>query len=140
MTAMDMTELKKLLTQKLRLLEEVLAVTKKQPSFIEADDTDSLLHNIEQRQKLLDALDAIQAELPTKEEMRQDEECKRLAVETTQILRQIQTQDALNEKAALEQMDKLRAQLRKLQDGNRTVQGYEGIYQPYGATYFDTQK
>jgi hypothetical protein len=132
--------LKQSLSEKLGLLRQVLEVTRLQPELIRQEDTDGLLRNIEDRQRLLDRLNAIQAELPSKETMRQDEECRALARETTKLLHEIQAQDARNEQAATERMALMREQLRKLGEGQKTVKGYDASPAGPNAVYFDKLK
>ena len=111
---------------KRELLEKILEVTCAQPALIAQEDTDGLLKNIEQRQLLLDALESVP---PSSGE----------DGESVRLLRQIQTQDALNEKAAADQIEELRGRLRRLEDGRRTAHRYENVPTELGATYFDKQ-
>lgn len=113
------------LGRKHELLSQVLELTKLQEDMILQDDTDALLTNIARRQKLIDELDEIQAELPDKETLRQNSECMKQITVVNGMLTQIQEQDAKNEKAALARMDDLRNQMRKVNEGRKTFSGYE---------------
>jgi len=122
-----MTEFMRQLELKHKLLSEVLALTRQQTEFIISDDTDSLLTNIGERQKLIDRIDSIQTDLPDREALRADQECMALIKETNALLTAIQERDAENEKAALGRMDDLRSQLRKVNEGRKTYDGYETV-------------
>lgn len=118
-----MTQLKR----KHELLLEVFELTRLQEDLILNDNTDELLSNIGKRQVLIDELDAIQAELPDKESLRNNSECLQLITVVNSVLNQIQEQDAKNEQAALDRMDYLRGQMRKVNDGRKTAAGYDSI-------------
>ncbi|GHU93943.1 hypothetical protein FACS1894208_04190 [Clostridia bacterium] len=113
------------LGRKRDLIREVLGLTQAQTAFIENDDTDGLLTNIARRQKVIDKIDAIQAELPDKEAMRADPRCVTLITEVNAMLKAVEERDAFNEKAATSRMDALRDQMRKVNAGRKTFDGYE---------------
>jgi len=113
------------LKRKHELLLKVLELTRLQENLIQNDDTDALLTNIGERQGLIDDLDLIQAELPDKESLRQNTECLQLITVVNGVLNQIQEQDEKNEQAGLERMEYLRDQLRKVNDGRKSVIGYD---------------
>lgn len=115
------------LKRKHELLLEVLELTRLQEDLILNDNTDELLSNIGKRQGLIDELDAIQAELPDKESLRSNSECLQLITVVNSLLNQIQEQDTKNEQAALDRMDFLRGQMRKVNDARKTTAGYDSI-------------
>jgi hypothetical protein len=117
------------LKRKHELLLKVLELTQFQEDLIQNDDTDALLTNIGERQGLIDELDLIQAELPDKESLRQNTECMQLITVVNGVLNQIQEQDVKNEQAGLERMEHMREQLRKVNEGRKTVTGYDA---PHG--------
>ncbi len=136
-----MTDLNLKLQQKYDLLTQVLALTKQQTEFIEADDTDSLLTNIGQRQVFIDQLDAIHADIPDKAVLQNDPASLRLISEVTNLLNAIQEQDTSNEQAALRRMEALREQLKKTQQGRKTFGAYEASsINEVGGLYINSSK
>jgi hypothetical protein len=121
-----MNDFLKQLERKRDLLNQVLQITGEQTEIIESEDTDALLTSIGNRQKLIDQLDAVQAELPDREALRANQQCIDLVNEIKVILKVIQEHDARNEKAARERSDALRAQIKKINDGRKTFGEYEG--------------
>lgn len=138
----SLAEFKKLLEGKMEIMRKILELTKKQPALMAQDDvTNDLMNNIQKRQELIDALDAIQARVPDMDMIRQDAECARMAADAQQLLIDIQKQDKLNEETALNKMEELREQLRKAKEGQTTFRGYEGsTSRDIGAIYFDKKK
>ena len=136
-----MNEFKARLARKRELLLQVLEITGRQLQVIEAEDTDELLVCIGKRQNLIDELDAIQAELPSREALLGDQECVGMIGEINGILERIQANDVRNEKAAIERMDDLREQIRKVNEGRKTYGEYEttGINQ-IGGLYINKKK
>lgn len=129
------------LKRKRDLLLEVLTITQAQPQIIADEDTDTLLGNIGKRQMLIDELDAIQAEMPDRETLRGSPECLDLVTEVNGILKEIEAQDAQNERAALARMEELRGQIRKVNDGKKTFAGYESVgANQIGGIYINKQK
>ncbi|MCL2085145.1 MAG: flagellar protein FliT [Oscillospiraceae bacterium] len=120
-----MNEFKVQLGRKRELLNQILDITERQAAVIEAEDTDALLTCISKRQNLIDELDAIQADLPSREALLGDGECVAMIGEINGILENIQANDARNEQAALNRMEELRSQLRKVNEGRKTYGGYE---------------
>ena len=115
------------LKRKHELLLNVLELTRAQGELIKNDNTDALLSNIGKRQVLIDELDGIQAELPNKETLRENSDCLQLITVVNGVLNEIQAQDKMNEEAALERMDYYREQIKKTNDGRRTVAGYDAL-------------
>lgn len=132
--------LKALYRERTHLLKSVLALTRLQPELLKSEDgTDALLTNISERQKLIDQINSLKEELASLPPLGYDTECDDLDNEARSVLREIQSQDAVNERLATERMEHLREKLKKNKEGRTAIRGYDSRG-TIDAVYFDKQK
>ena len=113
-------------TKTIALIKEILELTREQPSLIAGDEpADGLLENISRRQRLMDTLNALN---------------EPLSGEAEALLREIETQDKINEALLKARMFELRDRLQKSKDGLTAVRGYERAGESDEALYFNKLK
>lgn len=136
----EVTELREVLKRRNALLEQVLGITRKQPGLIEGEETDQLLANIAQRQRLIDELVELTTGLPEENRRARDPECFALDRESRELYERIAAQDKDNEQSAQKRLDDIRARLRMLQEERTAFTAYEKAGGDPGGTYFDKRK
>ena len=127
-----------LFEEKRDLLRSVLEVTSRQQGFLDAEEyTTKLMDNLEERQRLIDEINAVDEKLRAHVPYPHDQALLALADEQRALLMDIMKQDDANEKAAKEHMQELKDKLRKLQEGKRGIEAYDPIPSEQAATYID---
>ena len=127
-----------LVEQKTGLLGRVLEVTSRQQEFLDAEEyTTRLMDNLEERQNLIDEINAVDKKLEEYLPYPHDARLLALADEQRSLIVEIAKQDESNERAARAHIEALKEKLRKLQEGKRGIEGYDPAPFEQGANYID---
>lgn len=110
----------------LALLTEVERLTIEQRDFIALEDKSALEQNLEQKERLIKTLEGMTDVAPDDE--------------VHAKLESIAREEQENIRAAQEEMERLKAMMKKTQEGMMTVRGYDAFSAGVGATYIDKKK
>ncbi|MCL1806717.1 MAG: hypothetical protein FWG31_03340 [Oscillospiraceae bacterium] len=98
-------------------------MTEEQRGLILLEDKDALEQNLEQKERLIEILKAMPDRSPDEEAL--------------SLLERIARAEEANIQTAKDEMERLRALMKKTQEGMTTVRGYDAFSASVGATYID---
>lgn len=128
-----------ILEEKLGFLQKLLELTKAQAGLLENEEVEPFLANLEERQAIMDRIDALDAKAQ-QTAAQADDGAGALLEQIKGTLKQIVELDTKNTALAQKKMDGYRGELRETRETTRGASAYVSPPAMEDGIYFDTKK